>query len=412
MAKVNTRKRGSKWEYRFEIAPVDGKRKQKSKGGFRTKKEALVAGTKALNEYNNTGLSITASDMSISDYMDLWFDEYCLINTKYSTQLSYRGQIENHIKPSLGEYRLKNLTPAMIQTFINNLKLKGLSKASIISIKSTLTSALRYAIHPLGLIQINPALLVMMPKFDTKETNRYVIPEKDFKTILNRFPPGNSFYIPLLIGYTCGLRISEAFCLDWGDIDFENKTLTVSKSIYKRFLDMKNQKGRLGWYIGSTKTIKSNRTILLDEFTLLELRKERNRQIENELYYGKYYTKLYKQKEIDEKGEVVYKIIESNEELDLDRIDMVMIRENGQYLNTDSFKYCAKVINHELKIKFNYHSLRHTHATILIENGANLKDVQERLGHSKLDQTFNTYTHNTKNIQNETIRILNNIVHT
>lgn len=53
MTEINTRKRGSKWEYRFEIASVDGKRKQKSKGEFRTKKGNLEAGTKALNEYNN-----------------------------------------------------------------------------------------------------------------------------------------------------------------------------------------------------------------------------------------------------------------------------------------------------------------------------------------------------------------------
>lgn len=79
--------------------------------------------------------------------------------------------------------------------------------------------------------------------------------------------------------------------------------------------------------------IKSNRTILLDEFTLLELKKERN----------------------------------------------------GQYLNTNGFKYCTKVIKHDLKINFNYHSLRYPHATMLLENGTNLKDVQERLAYSKLD---------------------------
>lgn len=52
MAKVNTRKRGSRWEYRFEVASIGGKRKQNTKGGFRTKKEALEAGNKALAEYN------------------------------------------------------------------------------------------------------------------------------------------------------------------------------------------------------------------------------------------------------------------------------------------------------------------------------------------------------------------------
>ena len=47
MAQISTRKRGNTWEYSFEIASVNGKRKRKSKGGFRTKKECLEAGTKA-----------------------------------------------------------------------------------------------------------------------------------------------------------------------------------------------------------------------------------------------------------------------------------------------------------------------------------------------------------------------------
>lgn len=114
MAEVNTRKRGSKWEYRFETAKINGKRQQKSKGGFKTKKEALEAGTKALNEYNNTGLVFDPSDMSLADYMDLWFEEYGRLNYKYNTLINYRGQIEHHIKPQLGAYKLSTLTPATI----------------------------------------------------------------------------------------------------------------------------------------------------------------------------------------------------------------------------------------------------------------------------------------------------------
>lgn len=56
MAKLNIKKRGSSWQYRFEVAPVDGKRKQVSKSGFKTRKEAEVAGTKAMAEYNNSGV--------------------------------------------------------------------------------------------------------------------------------------------------------------------------------------------------------------------------------------------------------------------------------------------------------------------------------------------------------------------
>lgn len=87
MAKLNIRNRNkdkvdkdgkpkaANWEYRFEAAKIDGKRKHISKAGFKTKKEAEVAGTKALAEYNNAGLTFEPSEMSYSDYLDYWFDK-------------------------------------------------------------------------------------------------------------------------------------------------------------------------------------------------------------------------------------------------------------------------------------------------------------------------------------------------
>jgi integrase len=96
----------------------------------------------------------------------------------------------------------------------------------------------------------------------------------------------------------------------------------------------------------------------------------------------------------------------------LPKADMICVRENGEYVSTDSFKYCARVIHNELRLGFNYHSLRHTHATYLIENGANVKDVQERLGHSDIQTTLNTYVHNTDVMRTETVDIFEKAVKT
>lgn len=61
-------------------------------------------------------------------------------------------------------------------------------------------------------------------------------------------------------------------------------------------------------------------------------------------------------------------------------------------------------------IKFDFHSLRHTHATKLLESGANIKDIQKRLGHSKLSTTMDTYSHVTDKMENETVTILESII--
>lgn len=68
---------------------------------------------------------------------------------------------------------------------------------------------------------------------------------------------------------------------------------------------------------------------------------------------------------------------------------------------SDSFKYCNRVIHHELQLPFDYHSLRHTHATKLIEAGANVKAVQERLGHKNIAATLDIYVHNTDAMAND-----------
>ena len=119
MSKLNTRKRGKTWQYQFEAAKVEGKRKQITKSGFKTQKEALEAGTIALAEYNNSGLHFEPSEISVSDYFDYWYENYVCLELKINTQKSYKNYIENHIKPSLGIYKLKALTPAQLQNFIN-----------------------------------------------------------------------------------------------------------------------------------------------------------------------------------------------------------------------------------------------------------------------------------------------------
>lgn len=101
----------------------------------------------------------------------------------------------------------------------------------------------------------------------------------------------------------------------------------------------------------------------------------------------------------------VQKCVESQ----LQRVRLICIAENGQYTSTDSFKFCSRVIHKELLLAFDYHSLRHTHATMLIEARTNVKNVQARLGHTNIQTTLQTYVHNTEKMGEQSVELFEQI---
>lgn len=146
MAQVNVTKRGNYYQYQFEIAKVDGKRKFKNKSGFKSKQEAYEAGMRAYNEYINTGHTFKPSTISYSDYLDYWMKTYCEINLRYNTIQAYKSIIKNHIKPKLGFYRLSQITTATLQEFLNDVFVNlGVSKNFLKNILKILKSSFGYA---------------------------------------------------------------------------------------------------------------------------------------------------------------------------------------------------------------------------------------------------------------------------
>lgn len=131
----------------------------------------------------------------------------------------------------------------------------------------------------------------------------------------------------------------------------------------------------------------------------------------NEMKYGKYYTVHILKKEVDEKGNDMMRVVPVQKCVDskLQRTRLICIAENGQYTSTDSFKFCSRVIHKELQLAFDYHSLRHTHATLLIESGANVKNVQARLGHTNIQTTLQTYVHNTEKMGQQSVDLFEQI---
>lgn len=402
MAQVTARKRGNLWEYQFEIAPIGGKRKRVSKSGFRTKTEALKAGTKAKSEYDTSGLSFSPSDMSVSDYLDYFYQIYCMSELRYNSQMVYRQFIENHFKPCLGMYRLSSLTPSVIQQFVYKVKSSGLAMNTVKHMRNCLNRALDYAVEPCGFIKDNPARRTRLPKFEQEQVNPHkLISFDEYKRIIARFSPDTRYYIILVLGWTMGLRISEICGLQWSDIDFEKNVLYVSHQVINR---TKTDKHNM-FHLDNPKTKTSIRTIPFGEGVKNILLQEKEKQENNEKEYGSYYTIQL----LDGSA-----IIECQKRFNpnLPRLNMVCVGENGEWTSPNSARYCTRIIKSELGIDFDFHSLRHSNATHMLESGADIKVVQERLGHKNMSTTYDSYIHVTEGMDNQGRQISDNLLST
>lgn len=343
MGELRTIKRGKKWEWSFEGARIGGKRQPISKGGYRTKAEAIAAGTQAKAEYESAGRVFRPAEISVADYLDYWYENYVMRNLSYNTQQDYKGKIKNHIVPELGKYRLVSLESDIIQKWIDKKKDEGYAQSMLKNILTCLSGALNYAVQPCRYIKANPCIYVKTPKVPTSEERKahteYICTREDYQAIIARFPEGSIFYLPILTGYHCGTRIGETYGIDlMQDIDFETNTLHIRHQMKK------------------------------------------------------------------EDGAIIQ--APADVSVDFPEIMPLSARENGQLLTPESFKYCARVVHKELgNPLFHSHCLRHTHGTILAENGAQPKTVMERLGHKDLKTTMERYIFNTDKMQDDAVKL-------
>lgn len=401
MAELRTIKRGNTWTYIFEISSQDGKRKRISKGGFKTKAAAIECGTKEKSEYDSTGIVAKQINISYHDYLQFWIKDYCYKNLKETTVKGYEKKIRLYIDPNIGKYSIKELNPKILSDFIFDMFNNGMSNNTLTSLKTIMSSSLRYAVNPLGYLKYNPMKDIRnpnknaTPKVATAHKERIAITKEQFEMIIERFPEGHPAHIPLQLGYRCGLRLGEAFAIDIEkNFDEVNRTLTIEKQIQN------TGTGDNQWYLSDPK-YNSHRTIDLDN-TMYDIILRKKKQIEKDkLYYEDSYT--YYSLEKKNGKELYIKDVDGE-----DKFNPLCRRENGTWCTPRIMQHTSYII-HKMEglEKFDYHSLRHTHATNLVGAGADVKYVQNRLGHKNIETTLNIYTHLNKDVINKNINILN-----
>ena len=315
------------YEYAFEIARIDGKRKRKTKSGFRTKREAKEAGKIELSLYEKCGQTTKDTNISVADFFDLWMEKDCGLTCKESTLDGYHKKIRLYIKPSIGEYYLKNITKDILQDFIKDMYDKGFSKNTISSIRGIVTKAFRWA-EEKHYIVASPATNLIIPRNQqpqkatiTRQKPHIYVSEDRIKQIFERFPEKEPAHLPLMIIYHCGLRVGEVFGLTWEDIDFENKLLRVNRQVQwhqgkrtKKDIKLYNgtSKSNGYWYFSEPK-YNSYRQIDLDDELIALLKREKEWQLKSEEYYAEYYTRYYCDQKLYVLGEKpTYDIIPMN----------------------------------------------------------------------------------------------------
>ena len=404
MGNVTIQKRGKYYQYKFEVAKVDGKRKFINKSGFGTKDEAIKAGNIAYTEYLNTGLVFKEKEISFSDYLDYWYENYCEVNLKYNTRRTYKTIMDKYLKPEIGKYRLSSLTSVKLNSFIAELCNKyNFKKAYYNNILKVLKNCFRIATDVYGFIRYNPALTLKFPKIeDSNDFQKHLYNKNEINMILERFKDDDAFTCAFITSCFTGMRTGEVCSLTWEDIDFKNRVINVKHTIYDKPDD---GKGR--WYIGTTKTKQGTRQINMS-ITLYNalINYKKKQQYLKKVFGSEYYTyhfedvlkkygKVMEQRIVQNKGNI----------LQIKKADMVFTRPNGKFVGRNILNYPFKIIHKELGIKnCRFYDLRGSYATINLRNGTEIRDVADILGHKYIETTENFYISSTdenkKNVSN------------
>ena len=361
------KKNGEK-AYMFQLYlgtdPDTGKPIRTTRRGFKTTREARLA----IADLEVNGMQKQESQPQMihtyEQIYNLWYEEY-KTTVKASTLLKTERVFKNHILPAFGNKPIQDIKPMDAQNQMN-IWHKKLVRASMVMNYAGLV--FDYAIR-MQLINMNPTKVIKKPVRkesvrEDKDMNFYDKDElKKFMAALENNNNFRAFVYFRLLAFT-GMRKGESLALKWSDIDLEKQTLYINKAV---------SRSATGLYIQTPKTPSSIRRISIDDKTVSILQE-------------------YKKESPD---------------------GLVFQSEDGGILSPAKprkwYLTAMKNLPDDFK-QISIHGFRHTHASLLFEAGASIKDVQSRLGHSDIQTTMDVYTHVSKTAKEQLANRFNNYV--
>ena len=349
------RKRGkSTWELTVYLGRApQGKRRRKFVNVKGTKAEAQQKLREILSSLDK-GLPVETGKVSVGDFLQRWLKDYAVPNTRARTAERYESDIRLHISPALGHIPLSRLAPADIQTMEARLLARGSSPRSVQHVHTVLRQALKHAMR-WGIVYRNPAEGVDPPRPQRREIQP---PDADGVVQILRGAKETPYHAVFHFMAFTGCRRGEALGLRWCDVDLENGSAAIVQTLQRL-------KGR-GLIFQPPKSSKSRRSIALDAQTIGMLRDHRGLQLLRQMEIASGY---------DDRGLVFPNVLGGP-------LDPSVLTRNFE-------KLVRKVRLTNVRL----HDLRHFHATLLLKAGTHPKIVQERLGHSSIMVTLDTYSH-------------------
>ncbi len=332
--KAEKDKKTGKWLIQYRYTDWQGVRKKSTKRGFATKREA--------EEWLRNFLMSQQTDfnMKFEDFLKIYYEdmtprlrEHTMRNKKYIIDLK--------ILPFFGSKSMNAIAPADIRKWQNELIAKGYSQTYLRTINNQLTAIFNYAVKYYDL-KNNPCQKAgSMGKNKADEMNFWT--KEEFATFIDGVMDKQRSYTAFMTLFWTGMRIGELLALTPADIDFDEKTISVSKS-YQR-IDRKD-------VITPPKTPKSNRVISVPEFLLADLK---------------------------------------------DYMNSIYCLENTDRL----FPVTKYYMEHEMQRgvknsgvkRIRLHDIRHSHCALLFEMGIMPLEAADRLGHERVETTLNIYAH-------------------
>ena len=385
----NIRKKGETYSYRINVKdPETGKWKTIEKSGFKTIAEAKAARAVRLAEVVENPESILVKDkpITLNEVYKEFIEKYASHDREQSTIKRYDCLFRNHVGKKWGHRVIGSIKATEISEYLFSMA-DTHSHAYIMSIHKFIGVLWMYAVKHKYMKHDN-FREIDTPKEDSSDDFiEKIYTEEELDIMEKRFSSTN-LITAYKLGRALGLRVAECFGLRWSDVNWKKHTIRINRQMV--FEDQM-------WCLRNTKTKAAIREIdLQDEiYDYLKELKEKQEQQKKELGVAYHQTRVA----IDN-GRNKEKTIEDNP-------DLINLKENGDFLTTDSAKILYRISKADCNIHFKYHNLRHTHASWLAEHGVPAIVTKKRLGHAKEETTLRYYSHITQGMRNDLLDKLN-----